>query len=203
MELCGLYTTNSNAHSGFISVNRPLVTVQKINNFLTKTHNHKLNGIKKASYINKWLANYSASPVESKLFFVLCGPRKLGCYQIKKMNLNKKINLSYKARIIGGQQFIKPDLSIPKCKIALEYDSKQFHSDYVQIQKDKRRIDALLHDGWKVTTIVYSQLVNRQIMDQIAKDIMRHSGQDLRVRHNNFYTKQKALFYYLFDVNEY
>lgn len=39
------------------------------------------------------------------------------------------------------------DICCIKTKIAIEYDSRAFHSDAVQNRKDKLRIDALIHDG--------------------------------------------------------
>lgn len=193
MELCGKYVV-SDCGQGFSGVKTPLTTKIKIQNYLTRVTSKHIRGFIRAKYTVKWIANNSASPMESKMYIVLCGPRKYGAYQIKSAVLNKKISLSEGAKIICGQTYIIPDMKIKNFNIAIEYDSKQYHEKYIQGQKDKRRRDALCHDGWKVFTIVNTQIGNINIMNNIVKDIVKAYGRQLEIRTANFNDKQYKLF---------
>ena len=85
--------------------------------------------------------------MESRLFIKLCGGRKYGLYECKNLKFNERVPLSSNARKIAGQDFVIPDLSSQKHKVAIEYNSAQFHEEIIQGQKDQRRRDALVHDG--------------------------------------------------------
>ena len=92
-------------------------------------------------------ANNSASPMESRLYVKLCGPKNMGMYGCKDLKFNCKIDISSEAKKIAGQNFIVPDISNKDKKVAIEYNSSQFHENTIQGQKDQRRRDALVHDG--------------------------------------------------------
>lgn len=93
------------------------------------------------------LEKNSASPMESRLFAKLCGPRKLGLYGCKNLKFNVPAKVSAEALQIAGQRQIIPDLSCAKKRVAIEYNSTQYHESSIQGQKDQRRRDALVHDG--------------------------------------------------------
>ena len=84
--------------------------------------------------------------MESRLYLKLCGPRTKGFYQCSNLKMNRAVKISAKAQRIAGQQYIIPDISNASNKVAIEYDSSQFHEETEQGQRDKRRRDALVHD---------------------------------------------------------
>ncbi len=85
--------------------------------------------------------------MESRLYVKLAGQKSKGLYECKDLRMNKEISLSTDASKISGQHIIKPDISHIRKKVAIEYDSSQFHETTEQGQKDKRRRDALVKDG--------------------------------------------------------
>ena len=97
--------------------------------------------------ICKYAKEQSASPMESRLYIKLCGPRIKGFYECKNIKLNQQVKLSNKAKLIAGQDIVVPDLSCKSKKVAIEYDSAKFHESTTQGQRDKRRRDALVYDG--------------------------------------------------------
>lgn len=154
--------------------------------------------IPKSTQCLSWLCDYSASPAETALYFILCAPRRLGGFGLKDFIMNCQIPVSKKAYNICNQPYIKPDIVNLHKKIALEYDSDLFHQTCIQDQKDKKRKDALIYDGWHVYTILKSQLKNPVTMTIIAKNIYKKCGLTFRTRSRSFFNKQYNLFNMLF-----
>ena len=113
-----------------------------------------------------------------------------------RWNLSKIISLIHK-QLIAGQDYIIPDISCKKKKVAIEYDSAQFHENTERGQRDKRRRDALVKDGWKVFTIVPQQINNAETFDIIAKQILKSLNQGYRIRIKDFEAKRNSAFTFL------
>lgn len=192
MEICGTYVTNKKQ---LFTNNTPLTSAIKILAFCKNFRKHQNNfkGIKKAVEVASMLKDNSASPKESVLYSALASPRKWGGFNIKNLNINKEINISSKAKAICNQNYIRSDLSIAKSKIAIEYDSDQFHSVIAQNRKDKKRINALLHDKWKIFTFLADQLYDINRFKTLAIDILKANLQSARIRIKNFDTKSNNL----------
>ena len=148
LELCGSYSINP-LDKSFTNNIYPLTNIKTIKNYLIrfKKINPYAKGVNKLLKICQYAQNGSASPMESRLFIKLCGPKKQGLYECKGLKLNQTINISNKAKLIAGQDYIIPDISCIKKKVAIEYDSAKFHENTTQGQRDKRRRDALVYDG--------------------------------------------------------
>lgn len=149
MELCGSYTMQNSEITSFLTPVSQLTTANRINKYIykiEKTHKH-MRGISKARYIAKYLENGSASPQETKLFIMLTAPRKIGGYGLKNIKLNYPIKLSADSINILGYSKIRPDLSNPKTKLAIEYDSTMYHENENQNKKDKLRLDVFHNEG--------------------------------------------------------
>lgn len=147
-ELCGSYSLDV-ANRDFETGLAPATSIEKVKKF-KNTLLKDVDFFKGQTQLNKVLQyarDNSFSPMESKLLLKFSGPRCLGMYGIKGLDLNKPVKLSKKASLIAGQSTVIPDLSISKYKVAIEYDSAQFHEDVKQGQKDKRRRDALVKDN--------------------------------------------------------
>ena len=108
--------------------------------------------------------------------------------------MNKSVNISKEAQRIAGQSIIIPDIFNEKKKVAIEYNSSQFHDNFEQGQKDQRRRDALVYDGWKVHSIVSQHLYDRVTFNLLAREILHELGQNSRFRGKHFEDKNKAAF---------
>lgn len=147
-EFCGTFSIQNN-QEGFINDIPTLTTVMKLKKFVSACTDKisQINGLRNLKSILEFASDNSASPMESRLFIKLCGKRFLGMYGCKNLKQNRKIFISKEASQIAGQNYIIPDISCLSKKVAIEYDSSQFHETSEQGQRDKRRRDALVNDG--------------------------------------------------------
>lgn len=195
LEICGSYALSDANPDGFI-FNLPAITTKsRILNYLRnfKSNNNNFPGICKASKISQYIIDGSASPQESKVIIKLCCQRKLGGYGVKNLKANYRISLSDGAINILGRNTIRPDLCCPKTKIAIEYQSRQFHNNLEQFEIDKIRTAALNVDGWKTFSFVPSQMRNVLAFHQIAISILQENLQDPRIRTQNFEKRRRDL----------
>ena len=147
-ELCGTYSINPESLEFFTNINKS-TSISKINKYKDELlSNCKIiRGSRILNEVLKVARDNSASPMESRLMLKLSGPRKFGFYGIQNLEFNKPVTLSKSASLIAGQSKVIPDISNTEYKVAVEYDSAQFHENSEQGQRDKRRRDALVHDG--------------------------------------------------------
>lgn len=148
-EICGNYSVSYQDDKTFSSDIPPITTSRRIKLYLDKLHalNRHCYGINKAIYLANILNNNSASPQESRLYLMLCAHRSLGGYGIKNMVLNRSVVMKNTSEKISLQYTIIPDISNPKKKIAIEYDSAMFHNNVKQDNKDKLRFNAMQTAG--------------------------------------------------------
>ncbi len=57
-----------------------------------------------------------------------------------------------------GNFVARVDMALPTLKVAIEYDSKQEHSDEFQLQRDARRRNRLVAAGWRVISARYADV---------------------------------------------
>lgn len=132
--------------------------------------------------------------MESRLYLKLCGPRNRGLYSCRNLKFNQEIEPSSDAKKIAGQNVIKPDISCAEKKVAMEYNSSQHHNDAKQSQKDQRRRDALVHDGWTVYSFTPQQVYDAKTFHIIAMQILKDLDQYKQIRHKNFFTNNQKAF---------
>lgn len=194
-EMCGTYTIDPCSHN-FINNLKAQTSYSEINEYVNKYKklNSKYKGSKNMQDVLKVLGENSASPMESRLFLKLCGPRNRGFYGCKDLTMNSPVQLSSKAAKVAGQSIVIPDISCVKSKVAIEYNSTMYHENQKQGQKDRRRRDALVYDGWKVFSITPQQLYNEQTFHIIALQILKALGQNNYFKVNNFEEKRHAAF---------
>lgn len=147
-EMCGTYAIDPCARN-FVSDLAPATTPKKIEQYVKDYArlNPHFKGKRKIEAILAILKEGAASPMESRLFIKLCGARKDGFYGCRGLDMNLPVQLSTEACKIAGQPIVYPDLLSSKFKIAIEYNSAQYHESNKQGQKDRRRRDALVYDG--------------------------------------------------------
>ena len=202
LELCGTYSIDKRLDSCEFNV-EPLTNPKKIEDHILHVKKFKKNPgcINKALYVAGYLEGMAASPAEALLYAKLCLPRGMGGFGVKNLCFNKRIVLSKSAAKIAGQRDIYIDLSNPASKVAIEYDSEQFHDNSQQNIRDKRRLDALYSDGWKIFSIVKPQLNERSVFNEIAELILKANGQSARISVKHFLQKQIDLDFELQQCN--
>lgn len=178
------------------------VQYNKSNNFQTITsckdlrdfiqYNPKIFGSRKALYSLKFIRDNSASPMETACTLLLCLPYKLGGYGIPFPELNQKIQLRHSVKKITSHHFFIADLYWKKESVIAEYDSDQFHSNRISINKDIQRANLLDLNGHKVITITKKQVLNRYEFEQTATLIAKELNHRIRLP-RGFRTNQTKL----------
>lgn len=141
-----------------------------------------------------YLEDFSASPMESELYCKLALPTKNGGLGIKGLKLNASIKLRSAATKICGKANVRVDVLHPGSKVVIEYDSRQYHSSIDQSQYDKRRRDALQHDGYKCFSIVPQQINNCEVFNACMKPVIIAIKGRSRKPRTTFQLKQQQLF---------
>jgi hypothetical protein len=160
-----------------------LTNVSRIRKFLAKTPGH--NGQRTASQAARYLADNSASIMESLLYMFLVLPNMYGGYGLSGAELNHEISLENKNTSLTNRR-VFVDLFWSKAKLAVEYDSFEHHGSMGSWIKDTRRLAAIERLGYKTLSINTAQLYNAQALEEVALVIAAHLGKRIRIRTDRF-----------------
>jgi hypothetical protein len=161
-----------------------ITTTQKLAKFLSKTPGHQ--GHRKALRALKYLANGSASVMESLAYMVLTLPYSLGGYGLDGAAFNYEIKLNHEARIRLGQSRCFSDLYYRHAKLAVEYDSFAYHSRPLEQGKDVVRSAILERRGIDVMHLGTIQLYDREACKDFAYNLAARLGKRIHIRTRKF-----------------
>lgn len=179
-EFCGTYDVSS----GEIIQCDPLTSVKKLNSFALRAKG--MAGRKKALRALRYVTEFSASPKETVLTMLLCLPYLLGGYGLTMPVLNYRIDMNKEARVIVGKNYCMCDLYWPDSKLAVEYDSDEFHTGPERIAQDSARRTALAAMDVSVITVTNKQLSSSGLFNKLAHVIAAHTGKYLQYRDPEF-----------------
>lgn len=117
---------------------KPLVTLENQHAFLG-THPN-LYGASRVREALGLAFDRSASPMESALALMLSLPVEAGGFGLPKPELNKKVPTEQFESMWDGGPVITPDLLWEECKVAVEYESDEFHG---RLGAGKADVDAV------------------------------------------------------------
>lgn len=120
-----------------------------------------------------YVADGAASPRETQVFLLLSMLRRQGGYGLPAPVLNRRVD-------IAGKGFYACDLLWPKERVAIEYDSDQWHSASAKLASDSRKRSALCASGYQVISVTNVQLMDTGDMDNVALALARALGKRLR-----------------------
>ena len=198
LELCGTYSLpviDDYYGSGEEAVDRTLYKqpqlagVKTLTSFVTRMEG--FHGRKKALRALRYIADGSASPMETILFMLLTLPHKLGGYGLPAPELNRQVDLmtTYKNRL--KKAYYKCDFFWSKAGLAVEYDSDYYHTGADRIASDsKRRFDLAAH-GVTVITVTTGQIRNDTAFESLAKLIAEKLRRRLRYENPQQFIKAK------------
>lgn len=187
-ELCGKYSLCNHHPHGFFPRN-PLTTTDRIQETLNKLpgfHFHK-----KAQRALSFVLPNSASPRETSLTMILYLPYSLGGYNLGTPLLNHPIT-SYDYTSHTKKCYFC-DLYWPEQKVAVEYDSDQFHTGSERLDNDAQRRNRLLSTDIIVIAFTRKQLNNLERCNETARTLARHLNKRIRPRTSTFASKQLEL----------
>lgn len=161
-----------------------ITTRQKLTKFLAKVPGHR--GHRKALRAVKYVANGSASIMESLTYMILTLPCALGGYGLNEAVFNHGIKLNHEGRVRLGQSRCFTDLYYKQAKLAVEYDSLAHHATPAAQGKDMLRSDILERQGIEVMHLSTIQLYDREACRIFAYNLAARLGKRIRIRTKRF-----------------
>ena len=177
MELCGTYALRPEALEGYAPRDYQLTSVGSLSRKVKAWND--VHGLAIARKAVQYLADGSASPMETKLYLLLCLPQQYGGFNIEKPELNVKIELTEEGRLILRQEKVKPDFLWRKQELVVEYDG-EYHNDPRQRVKDEKRRALLEAMGFTVLVVKKQQLYDPIAFNSIAETIAKKCGKRIR-----------------------
>lgn len=197
-ELCGTYALAPDTPRGFISRNTPLTSAEKIIAFVDKCP--KAKGAKTARKVARHIIDGSASPMETALAMILCLPHYYGGYAFPRPALNMPMTLELDDGETGRTRTraCRCDLFWSKKALAIEYDSDAEHLSTQKFGEDSIRRNDLVATNIAVITVTKGQVLNLNHWPKLAGHVSAGLGIKLRIRVDNHWSKQQALYANLF-----
>ena len=190
LELCGTYSLPVN--NGETLYGHPRLT--NVNSLKAFTIQMKgIKGQSKATRALRFIANGSASPMETKLFMLLTLKYVFGGYGLLAPKLNKRVDPRKAAKQMENKKYFVCDLFWPQANLAVEYDSDANHTGSDRINDDSKKRTALESAGIKVITVTNEQIQNADELDIVAQEIAKRLGKQLRINDPKFKKAQREL----------
>ncbi len=177
MEFCGTYALRPDALEDKSSRDYQLTSVSSLRR---KTNAWKdIHGLAQARRVVNHLVDASASPMETKVYLLLCLPQQYGGFNIEKPELNVEFDLPEEGRLILRQNKVKPDFLWRNRNLVIEYDG-EYHSDPDQALRDEKRRVILETMGFTVLAVKKRQVYDPIAFTGVAEMIAKKCGKRLR-----------------------
>jgi len=152
-----------------------------------------VNGYKKAYRALRYIADGSASPMETVLIMLLTLPCKLGGYGLPAPELNRRVEIGNTAKRRSGKTYYKCDLFWPKANLTVEYDSDFYRTGANRIASHSEKRFNLTALGITVITVTSRQIRNIYEFDKIAELIAGRLRKRLRYEPMQFTRARREL----------
>ncbi len=169
---------------------RPFTTVARLGRFIEAAGD--MPGTVKARKALRFIASGSASPMETCMVMLLCLPLRLGGYNLPKPQMNREVRPKRRGRLAPGDRQCFCDLVWHEARVALEYDSSEFHGPR-QAADDARRRNVLLNRGFTVVSVTSGSARNLIELDRIAQILRTRLGVRLRSGQPSWRARQHVL----------
>lgn len=179
-ELCGIHDLSS----ADIMRCAPLTTVSKLSVCVETLPNVQCR--KKAVKALRYIAENSASPMETKLVMLLCLPYRFGGYGIEMPLLNHKINVTKAGKRFTSNDFFEVDMFWPAHRLIGEYDSDRYHTGARKETKDTARRNALEAMGYTVVSVTFDLVKSKEAANKVANTFARLTGRQFRYKEPDF-----------------
>lgn len=173
MELCGTYALRPDGNDDGAQRDYALINADSLPRRLESWEG--LKGLPLARKAAKYLVGGSASPMETKLYLLLCLPLQYGGYNLGRPELNPELDLTPAEMEIVRTAKVKPDLLWRKQNLIVEYDGSQ-HEEEQQSKHDALRMTILEGKGYTVRRVTRHQLYNPLAFDNFASSVRSFLG---------------------------
>jgi hypothetical protein len=171
-ELCGSYRLDSASEQqrGFRG-DVALSSVSKLGAYVSRATG--LKGRKNAQRALRFIADGSASPMETVLVMLLCLPYLLGGYGFPLPLLNCPVEVQNKTKGARGKSRFYCDLYWGDEQVDVEYDSDAYNVKSEQIAQDAIRRNTLSSAGVAVVTVTRRQIVDMVKFREVARALSK------------------------------
>lgn len=188
--LCGVYGPRADDPSK-MGKRLEVTTVSKLAVFARK-HPEFLGSVKLTEAL-RYVTDRSASARETALSMLLTMPTRCGGYGLPLPLLNHGFAIPQWAQTAEYRNPLACDLYWPNARLALEYDSREWHSDEAKKERDAARSMLLSVLGVEVHSIRKTQVDSEEHTRAIAMLVARRLGKRVRPRGKNFDAACKRL----------
>jgi len=192
LEFCGSYSLPAKTSSGAgrdepeqALYNLPQLTNQKKLKAFTERMEGRF-GYRQASVALRYIADGSASPMETVLCILLTLPYRYGGYGFPLPELNGRIYPEKGAKRFAGRGFYLGDLLWREAGVVAEYNSDAEHASPERIARDAIRRGDLELCGIYEVTVTKKQLFSPELFEKVAKQISKKTGKKLRYQDPEF-----------------
>lgn len=155
-DICGNYVLRVDQNHELACRPNPITSVAKLKGDLHKLSAER--GTTRILSILDFSASGAASPMETAVALMMCAPRPLGGRGFPVPHLNEPIPLEPDERKLIGRSAMKLDFFWPEARVAVEYDSAQFHGNESQDELDKLRREVASSRGIELMSLTRSVL---------------------------------------------
>ena len=175
--MAGTYSLESNGDLARIE-REPLLCEESLANAFEQFKG--VHGIASAKRAARYAPFRCASPKENEVGALLQLPGELGGCGFPAAEVNLEQALALKQQKLLHRRSFRCDFFWPNKRVAVEYDSKGFHSDDDRIERDAVRRNTLEYPGITVVTLTWNQLRDHAAFETFAVQLASHLGIRLR-----------------------
>lgn len=186
-ELCGTYSIDPISKE--LLSRKPRTRVAFLQAYLQKAE--EIRGRTKAQKALAYLLDNSASPMETKLAMLLSLPSSMGGFAFPKPELNTQVALS--SAKPNYPEILRCDLYWPAAKLALEYDSHQYHASNEKIVLDSTRRIKIESENIRVLSVTKQQIYNSYEFEKLVSVVAHYLGHQIRIARKDFYQRKRLL----------
>ncbi|MCL1906447.1 MAG: hypothetical protein FWG08_00785 [Propionibacteriaceae bacterium] len=147
----------------------------------------------KAGRALSYVIDNSGSPMETILVMLLTLPYRLGGFGLPKPSLNVKVEPSKSTVKSSDRMYYICDLLWEQKKLAVEYDSEQYHSGAEKIYRDSKRRNLLSVMGYPPIILTKQQLYSMTELEKVVYLLARKLGKQLKHRSSGFAVAHREL----------
>ncbi len=161
----------------------------------------QLDGKAKALQALGYVEDSCRSPMEAFLFMLLSLPYKLGGYGLTGAVFNYEVRLNPKNAKTLRQWRVFADIYYRQGRLFVEYDSKEFHTEQAELQKDAERTASILRENYQLINVRTNQVFDKNKFEIVAHNLARCIGKRIRIKNRNQFIlmhqrlRQLLLFY--------
>ena len=197
-ELCGFHATHCHFDEELLQMPKPLTNKTRLAAYLARTKG--LYGAGMARWAQRYVAERTRSPRETKLHMSLSLPRHYGGQAADFLELNVEIPLGKKLQKVAGKAKYEIDVYDREGKTGFEYNSRLYHSGEMRSIEDIRRESVLRNKGISVHVVTKSQSENALEIVRLAKIAYKARGRRFRPLSPDHIMKTQRLLNELYRV---